>query len=99
MNIYGYINNVTENKIDLVPREIEAVKFLHDKFFSGEYPSTWSTDKKVGALVKEAKAKSFPVPPNGYWNKKAVTKILMDSIYSGVLVEDRIKGENNASPV
>ena len=86
---YGYINNVFETKIDLVPEEIEAVKYLHERYV--ELSSLGSFDKKVGALVKEAKAKNFPVPPNGYWNKKAITKILMDSIYSGVLVEDRIK--------
>lgn len=80
--VYGYRNNEAENKVDIVPEEIEAVKYIHGRFHTG-YPTTWSADKKVGAIVKEAKVKNFPVPPSGYWNKKVVVKILMDSIYSG----------------
>ena len=80
---YGYVNNEAENRVDCIPEEIAAVKYLHEKYFT--YPASFSFDKRAGALVKIAKEKNFPIPPKGYWNKKAVIKILMDPIYSGVM--------------
>ena len=84
---YGYSNIESRQQIGIIPEEEAAVKYLFQRFVILSERKSLSKTYKI--LVREAKEKGFPPPPEG-WNKKSIEKILSDPIYVGRVSSDRI---------
>jgi len=89
--VYGYSNINSRQQIGILPEEIEAVKYLYERFMV--LSNRKSLKSVYKALVKEMKNKGFPPPPNG-WTKKSIEKNLKDPIYIGSVSSDRVSLEN-----
>lgn len=77
--VYGYTS--IGGRDEIIPEEVEAVRYFMNRLM--KLPDTMPVNAMVDILIKEAKEKKFPLPPEGDWTRKVVEKILNSPIYIG----------------